>query len=137
MFDYGKMKSRLHRWLGRAELATKVPLFDCSSCGQCIVRPLGYTCPMKCPKQMRNGPCGGAVAGRCEVFPDEKCVWDKAWHRDSRLGWTEKLEEIQPPIDWRLWGTSSWVNLVTGVVGTNGHVNDDKDEMPKPAGLGR
>lgn len=137
MFNYGKAKSALHRWVSRGEAAVKVSMFDCSMCGQCMVRTLGFTCPMRCPKQMRNGPCGGSMYGKCEVFPDRPCVWHLAWKRTERLGWTDKLEEIQPPVDWRLWGTSSWLNLATGTIDTHGHVNEAKVEMPDEPGVRR
>ena len=44
---------------------------DSQSCGQCIVGYTGLSCPMNCPKKMRNGPCGGVRPdGRCEVEPE-------------------------------------------------------------------
>ena len=33
--------------------------FNCQMCGQCILHSTGMTCPMNCPKNLRNGPCGG------------------------------------------------------------------------------
>ena len=41
----------------------------------CCRRP-ACRCPMNCPKQLRNGPCGGVRAnGNCEVEPNMPCVW--------------------------------------------------------------
>ena len=38
------------------------------------------SCPMNCPKNLRNGPCGGVREnGHCEVKPEMKCVWVQAW----------------------------------------------------------
>jgi hypothetical protein len=55
-------------------------LFDCRMCGQCVLSSTGMSCPMNCPKQLRNGPCGGVRAnGNCEVEPDMPCVWVQAW----------------------------------------------------------
>ncbi len=55
------------------------PVFGCSMCGQCVLHSTGLTCPMTCPKQLRNGPCGGVRAdGGCEVKPEMRCVWLKA-----------------------------------------------------------
>jgi hypothetical protein len=55
-------------------------MFDCRMCGHCILSSTGMSCPMNCPKQLRNGPCGGVRAnGNCEVEPDMPCVWVKAW----------------------------------------------------------
>src|SRR3546814_6845286 len=52
------------------ERQVKGLLFDCRMCGQCILSSTGMSCPMNCPKQLRNGPCGGVRAnGNCEVEP--------------------------------------------------------------------
>jgi hypothetical protein len=29
----------------------------------------------KCAKNFHNGPCGGFVNGKCEVYKDRNCVW--------------------------------------------------------------
>ena len=42
-----------------------------------------------------------------------RCVWLKAWDRAERLPWTDEFHELRPPVDNRLWGTSSWANWVT------------------------
>ena len=34
-------------------------LFNCQDCAQCMLHYNGMTCPMNCPKNLRNGPCGG------------------------------------------------------------------------------
>ncbi len=53
-----------------AEAVVKKTLFGCQSCGQCLLHENGMTCPMRCPKNSRNGPCGGVRAnGHCEVYP--------------------------------------------------------------------
>src|SRR5438046_1209477 len=50
----------------RAEETTKGALFDCHMCGQCILQQTALICPMRCPKGMRNGPCGGpSLEGQC------------------------------------------------------------------------
>ncbi|MEX0583290.1 MAG: methylenetetrahydrofolate reductase C-terminal domain-containing protein, partial [Sneathiella sp.] len=41
------------------EKAVKSFLFDCRMCGQCALSDTGMSCPMNCPKSLRNGPCGG------------------------------------------------------------------------------
>jgi hypothetical protein len=34
------------------------------------------SCPMNCPKSIRNGPCGGVrLNGHCEIKPEMRCVW--------------------------------------------------------------
>jgi methylmalonyl-CoA mutase cobalamin-binding domain/chain len=100
--------------VGADEHAVKGPVFGCSMCGQCVLHSTGLTCPMTCPKQLRNGPCGGVRAdGGCEVKPEMRCIWLKAWDRAERLPWTDEFHELRPPVDNRLWGTSSWANWVT------------------------
>jgi hypothetical protein len=107
------------RLLPLIEHAVKKPLFDCRMCGQCVLHSTGMTCPMTCPKTLRNGPCGGVREdGHCEVVPEMPCVWVVAEDRRNRLPlpghWREEFDALRPPVDNRLEGTSSWVNLVTG-----------------------
>jgi Methylene-tetrahydrofolate reductase C terminal len=107
------------RPLALIERSVKRPLFGCHMCGQCVLHDTGMTCPMTCPKTLRNGPCGGVREdGHCEVKPDMQCVWLKAEDRSRTLplphAWREHFHELRPPIDNRLVGTSSWANLVTG-----------------------
>jgi hypothetical protein len=53
------------------EKTTKGFLFDCQMCGQCALSSTGMSCPMNCPKTLRNGPCGGVRPnGHCEVKPE-------------------------------------------------------------------
>ena len=59
---------RLERPVAILEKAVKGVLFDCQMCGQCVLSSTGMSCPMNCPKTLRNGPCGGVRAdGNCEV----------------------------------------------------------------------
>jgi hypothetical protein len=85
-------------------------------CGQCILHSTGMSCPMRCPKNLRNGPCGGVlVDGNCEVLPDRPCVWVQAWEGSRKLPlWRKHMLHLNNPVDWRLQETSSWENLVTG-----------------------
>jgi len=93
------------------EKATKGFLFDSQSCGQCIVGFTGLSCPMNCPKTMRNGPCGGVRPdGKCEIKPDMDCVWVLAWEGNKRLNEDEyPIQIVQPAIDNRRFGTSAWL----------------------------
>jgi hypothetical protein len=102
--------------LAAVEYAIKKPVFGCQMCGQCVLHSTGMTCPMNCPKQLRNGPCGGVRPdGNCEVKPDMKCVWLKAYERSEKLPmWGNEIHELRPPVDNRLWGTASWRNLLSG-----------------------
>lgn len=96
------------------EKVTKGVLFDSQSCGQCLLGSTGMACPMNCPKEMRNGPCGGVRAdGKCEVDPEMDCVWVLAWEGNKRLGeQSYPIQVVQPPIDNRLRNTSAWLREV-------------------------
>jgi hypothetical protein len=102
------------------EHAVKKPVWDCRMCGQCVLHSTGMTCPMTCPKTLRNGPCGGVREnGACEVKPEMRCVWVKAEERSRTLpllprAWREEIDHTRPPVDNQLQGQASWVNLVTG-----------------------
>ena len=93
------------------EKVSKGFLFDSQSCGQCIVGFTGLSCPMNCPKTMRNGPCGGVRPdGKCEVKPDMNCVWLQAWEGNKRLKEDEyPIQVVQPAIDNRRIGKSAWL----------------------------
>jgi hypothetical protein len=70
---------------------------------------------MNCPKNLRNGPCGGVrLDGSCEVYPDMQCVWVTAYTRSQRLFWPEEIHDLRPPVDWSLQGSASWINFLTG-----------------------
>ena len=88
-------------------------LFDCQMCGLCVLSSTGMSCPMNCPKQMRNGPCGGVRAdGHCEVKPEMLCVWVQAWEGSRRMAEGDRIAELRPPVDHRRQGTSSWLAVV-------------------------
>ena len=104
-----------YRLFTATEKAVKTELFGCRMCGQCALPVTGYACPMTCPKQLRNGPCGGVGRdGSCEVFPGQRCVWLIAWERADQQGRVADLRRLQRPIDQRQWGRSSWVNYWSG-----------------------
>jgi len=97
------------------ERVTKGFLFDCQMCGQCALSSTGMSCPMNCPKELRNGPCGGVgMDGSCEVYPGLRCVWLMAYERAETDGRVADLRRLQRPIDQRKWGESSWVNYWSG-----------------------
>ena len=105
---------RLDRPFVRIEKLTKGFLFDSQTCGQCIIAYTGLSCPMNCPKQMRNGPCGGVRAdGTCELNPDMNCVWVQAWEGNKRMHDDNyPIQVVQPPVDNRLIGHSAWLREV-------------------------
>ena len=105
---------RLDKLFLSIEKPIKGFLFDSRSCGQCTLSITGMSCPMNCPKSMRNGPCGGVRAdGKCEVKPDMPCVWVVAWEGNQRMKNREQvIELVLPPVDTRLRHTSAWLRKV-------------------------
>ena len=94
------------------EILGKGALFDCQMCGQCVLHSTGMTCPMTCPKNLRNGPCGGVRAnGQCEVIPEMRCVWVQAWERSQRMPvYGPQMHSLLPPLNRSLQGASAWIN---------------------------
>ncbi len=94
------------------ERHVKGMMFDCRMCGQCILSSTGMSCPMNCPKQLRNGPCGGVRAnGNCEVEPDMPCVWVKAWEGAQAMRHRDAIFEVQKPVDQSLRESSAWLRV--------------------------
>src|SRR5258708_25144803 len=104
---------RIERPVARVEKAVKGLLFDCRMCGQCVLSSTGMSCPMNCPKSLRNGPCGGVRAdGSCEVKPDMRCVWVEAYEGSQRMRrGRDAIRAVRPAVDRRLAGTSSWLRV--------------------------
>ena len=110
----------LWNWLGYERLDAPVAaveklvkglLFDCQMCGQCVLSSTGMSCPMNCPKNLRNGPCGGVRAnGNCEVKPEMRCVWVEAYEGSQRMReGRQAIHVVQFAVDRRLQGRSSWL----------------------------
>jgi methylenetetrahydrofolate reductase (NADPH) len=97
--------------LEQFELAVKEPMFGCQACGNCVLGEMEYVCPMTCPKNLRNGPCGGTFNGMCEVIPDKPCIWVKVYDTAKAADRIEGLKLYIPPRDLSLKGTSSFINL--------------------------
>lgn len=111
---------RLEKPITFVEKNIKGLLFDCQMCGHCVLHETGMSCPMNCPKELRNGPCGGVRPnGHCEVKPEMRCVWVEAWRGNQKLNpdlsaaeSRESILRIQAPVDNRLRGHSSWLKEV-------------------------
>jgi hypothetical protein len=115
---------RLEKPVAAFERTVKGFLFDCQMCGQCALSSTGMSCPMNCPKNLRNGPCGGVREnGHCEVKPEMKCVWVKAWEGSRQMARGDAILDVQKPVDNRLKGRSSWLRVVR-----------EKTEPPPPSG---
>ena len=130
-----RLWKRIGSTLAPVEYVIKKPIWGCQMCGQCVLHNTGLTCPMGCPKNMRNGPCGGVgPEGQCEVKPDMRCVWLKAYERDSVLPWKGRVSLLNPPVNWSLKGGSSWLNFLAGKDGhaaTLAPVRPPAGDIPK------
>jgi hypothetical protein len=116
--------ARLERPVAAFERHAKGLMFDCQMCGQCALSSTGMSCPMNCPKSLRNGPCGGVRAnGNCEVKPEMKCVWVAAWEGAQVMSGGRAILDVQRPVDHSLKGTSSWLRVV----------RDKATSMPQPS----
>ena len=104
---------RLEKPVAALEKVVKGFLFDCQMCGQCMLSSSGMSCPMNCPKSLRNGPCGGVrTDGGCEVKPDMRCVWLEAWDGSQRMkAGRLAINIIQAPVDNRYLKKSSWLRI--------------------------
>jgi hypothetical protein len=102
---------RIDAPVAAVERVVKGLLFDCRMCGQCALSSTGMSCSMNCPKNLRNGPCGGVRAnGHCEVDPAMPCVWVLAFEGSRRMrDGSTAIRFVQPPVDRRLEGRSSWL----------------------------
>jgi hypothetical protein len=104
---------RIEGPVAAVEKLAKGLLFDCQMCGQCALSSTGMSCPMNCPKTLRNGPCGGVRAnGNCEVKPDMRCVWVEAFEGSQRMReGKDAIRVVQIAVDRRLQGRSSWLKV--------------------------
>lgn len=104
---------RLEKPVASVERVIKKLFFDCQMCGQCALGQTGMSCPMNCPKSIRNGPCGGVRAdGYCEVKPEMRCVWVESWNGSQRMKHGGDIQVLQFAVDHRLQGSSSWLRVV-------------------------
>ncbi len=121
--------SRVERPVVFVEKRVKGFLFDCRMCGQCVLSQTGMSCPMNCPKTLRNGPCGGVRAnGNCEVEPDMPCVWVQAWEGSQRMRKKTDIMAVQAPVDQSLQGTSAWLRVTAQHAAGRGQTVEEKNQ---------
>lgn len=99
--------------LTTVERVVKGNLFACSMCGNCILQETAFICPLRCPKGLRNGPCGSGSLDHCCVDPRRPCVWQLIYRRAEALGRLDRLLEVQAPLDWSRVGRETWGQLVS------------------------
>ena len=119
-----------------AENLVKKPVFRCQDCGQCVLSYNAFTCCMRCPKQIRNGPCGGTRDnGHCEVYPERHCIWWLIYERSRKLGRLDKLRKYHIPVDRRFEHTSAWLNMFAGKIeglSLSKNLKPGEEYPPKP-----
>lgn len=93
------------------ERTIKEALFGCRMCGNCILEQTAYICPMTCPKGLRNGLCGGATPEACEVDPSRPCTWYLIYEKANKNGRTDRLLEVNAPLDGDRVGRETWLDL--------------------------
>jgi len=104
---------RLEKPVRFVEQAVKSLMFDCQMCGKCALSATGMSCPMNCPKSIRNGPCGGVrLDGHCEIKPEMPCVWVDAWRGSQQMRDPEAIQQLQIPVNHLIQGSSSWLRVV-------------------------
>jgi 5,10-methylenetetrahydrofolate reductase len=107
--------ARVERAVIPLERRLKGLMFDCRMCGVCLLSKNGMSCPMNCPKSVRNGPCGGVRAdGGCEVDPDMQCVWVEGWRGMQHMSEGALSPLPNAPANARFVGSSSWMRLARG-----------------------
>ena len=119
---------RLETPVAAVEKVVKGALFDCQMCGQCALSSTGMSCPMNCPKTIRNGPCGGVREdGFCEVKPEMRCVWVEAWKGAGQMKNGGDIANVQFPVNYQLKGKSSWLKVVRDKAPVN-HIAEERGQ---------
>ena len=104
---------RLEKPVRVVEKSVKGLMFDCQMCGKCILSSTGMSCPMNCPKSIRNGPCGGVrLDGMCEVKPEMRCVWVEAWRGSQQMRDDQAIRQVQLPVNQLFKDSSSWLRVI-------------------------
>ncbi len=64
----------------------------CVCCSECVVGEYAGICPIaRCPKGQLHGPCGGYDDGKCEVNPEQDCVWALIIERATKTGQLDQV----------------------------------------------
>lgn len=78
----------------------------CVCCSECVLADYAGICPIaRCPKGQLHGPCGGYDDGKCEVNPEQDCVWALIFERAEKTGQLEKVLDkmgTEEPKNWEV-----------------------------------
>jgi len=70
----------------------------CSTCGECIIDKTAGICVVtRCSKGLINGPCGGAINGKCEVNREQDCAWVLVYNKLKAAGNLDYLKSLYTP----------------------------------------
>jgi hypothetical protein len=74
----------------------------CEACGDCILGETYGLCPIaRCAKSLLNGPCGGThEGGKCEVNPENDCIWCRIYERAVARNDLESLTRVRKAKRW-------------------------------------
>lgn len=73
----------------------------CQGCGDCVLHLTGGICPVtRCAKQLFHGPCGGSIAGICEVSKEVQCGWQLIIDRLKALDQMDNYTKLKPYKGW-------------------------------------
>jgi hypothetical protein len=87
----------------------------CSLCGECIVENTGGLCPVTlCAKSLLNGPCGGAIDGKCEVDRNRDCGWQLIYDRLRELGRLDRMGKYITPKNNSRWSRPRSLSIGDG-----------------------
>lgn len=93
----------------------------CIMCGDCVLHLTGGICPYtRCAKGILNGPCGGAMNGKCERDENTDCAWQLIYDRLKALGKLDNIRKIWEMHDWSIVSRPQSVNQSV----LNGEVNN-------------
>lgn len=121
---------RAEKSVSKLEHLCKGLLFDCQMCGQCALSSTGMSCSMNCPKNLRNGPCGGVrLNGNCEVDADRRCVWVDAWSGSQKMVKSNQILTVQKPVNFSLIGRSSWLRVAQQMANRKAHPAEKLNDL--------
>ncbi len=111
-------KGFVYRTFNATEKSAKSLLFDCESCGDCLLPEHCGVCTIgPCAKGLSNVPCGDATAeGKCGNDLKLVCVGERVYQAAAaEVGGRDKLRKLSnSPRNPALEGTSSVLNYLFG-----------------------